>query len=305
MLPSRRYAKFSLFVACLFLFAGPFSLAQISNVTDITSTPIPGVGHDYLKMLSETVNPANGSLSIRISVPMPEGRGLALPFSFAYDSNGAYGSLIVSQGIAEIYSNTRLFLSQYGWSYTIPLLSAEALTIPGQSPNTCNAYSDYVFEDPQGTRHALGLATSQQGPYGYCAGYPNYPAGGDDEVRAALPGCPTSEGQSLCNAVAVADADGTAYLYSSPMNEVVGANALVGSQPHFGASLPYTVEDRNGNILTFTDNGGGAFAVKDTLNRAVLSSSGFGSTGNTVTVLGCRHIRLPGPRYPMTLTPGL
>ena len=62
---------------------------QIQNVTDDTSTPIPGSGHDYIKMMSETVNPANGSVSIRIGVPVPPGRGLAIPFAFAYDSNGA------------------------------------------------------------------------------------------------------------------------------------------------------------------------------------------------------------------------
>ena len=33
------------------------------------------MGHDYIKMLSETVNLANGSLSIRIQAPMPKGRG--------------------------------------------------------------------------------------------------------------------------------------------------------------------------------------------------------------------------------------
>ena len=31
--------------------------AQITNVTNSTSTPIPGAGHDYIKMLSETVEP--------------------------------------------------------------------------------------------------------------------------------------------------------------------------------------------------------------------------------------------------------
>ena len=55
---------------------------QVTNVTNETSTPIPGAGHDYIKMVSETVNPANGSVSLRIGVPVPPGRGLTLPFSF-------------------------------------------------------------------------------------------------------------------------------------------------------------------------------------------------------------------------------
>jgi len=67
---------------------GSLAIGQITNNNDDTSTPIPGAGHDYLHLLSETVNPANGSVSIRINVPTPKGRGLSLPFSFAYDSNG-------------------------------------------------------------------------------------------------------------------------------------------------------------------------------------------------------------------------
>lgn len=64
------------------------ALAQINNVTNTTATPIPGAGHDYIRMLSETVNPANGSLSVRIDLPTPKGRGITIPFSVAYDSNG-------------------------------------------------------------------------------------------------------------------------------------------------------------------------------------------------------------------------
>jgi hypothetical protein len=35
----------------------PVCLAQITNVTNDQATPIPGVGHDYIKMLNETVSP--------------------------------------------------------------------------------------------------------------------------------------------------------------------------------------------------------------------------------------------------------
>lgn len=59
---------------------------QITDVTNVTSTPIPGRGHDYIKLLSETVSPANGAVSLRIQVPTPPGRRLSLPFAFAYDS---------------------------------------------------------------------------------------------------------------------------------------------------------------------------------------------------------------------------
>ena len=47
------------------LVSGSFASGQITSVTNQTSTPIQGAGHDYIKMLSETVNPSNGSASIR------------------------------------------------------------------------------------------------------------------------------------------------------------------------------------------------------------------------------------------------
>jgi RHS repeat-associated protein len=225
-------------------------------------------------MMSETVNPANGSLSLRIQVPMPKGRGLTLPFSFAYDSNGAYGSLIGVSGEGEFLNNPT-FLSQYGWSYSVPLLSANEFQMT-EGNYSCPAIIDYVFQDPSGSRHALYLASvySQQGT---CGGGLSKITGGDDLVQAALPGCVnTGYTNALCYPVAIADADGLTYLYSSPVtHQTIGT---------MGASLPYQVEDRNGNELAFTDNGGGNFYVADTLGRIVLCSSGFGSSGNTVYI---------------------
>lgn len=60
--------------------------AQTVNLGDEVSRPIPGAGHDYIHLLSETVNPANGSLNIKIDLPTPKGRELSLPFAITYDS---------------------------------------------------------------------------------------------------------------------------------------------------------------------------------------------------------------------------
>src|ERR1700687_2718403 len=76
----------SLLLGLVFSLTVSVTCSQITNVTNDQSTPIPGVGHDYIKLLSETVNPANGSVSLRLSVPVPKGRGLSIPFGFAYDS---------------------------------------------------------------------------------------------------------------------------------------------------------------------------------------------------------------------------
>jgi hypothetical protein len=100
------------------------SNAQIADVTNTTSAPIPGAGHDYIKLLNETVNPANGSLSIRIQVPTPPGRRLSLPFAFAYDSDSAahLGSLNDGNGGLSWFDNTS-YLGKGGWSYSVPTLS--------------------------------------------------------------------------------------------------------------------------------------------------------------------------------------
>src|SRR5258706_15957460 len=101
---------------------------QVIAVTTSTSTPIPGAGHDYIKLLSETVDPANGSLSLRLQVPVPQGRGMSVPFSFAYDSNGTVfpipspgGPGLSSWGVAKTDSGIKLVSG--GWGHSLPLPS--------------------------------------------------------------------------------------------------------------------------------------------------------------------------------------
>ncbi len=98
-----------------FLAYSPRASAQITNVTNSTSTPTPGSGHNYIKMLNETVNPANGSVSIRVDTPVAPGRQLTLPFNFQYDSNGA---LILrasyAGGSASFKSNTTFYRKAAG-----------------------------------------------------------------------------------------------------------------------------------------------------------------------------------------------
>src|SRR6516165_8119695 len=138
------------------LFLVPFlthlCAAQITDVTNTTSTPIPGAGHDYVKMLNEIVNPANGSVSLRIQVPTPPGRRLSLPFAFAYDSNSAAHLASLNDGAGGIaWSDNFEYLGKGGWSYSVPtltnLLVNEALA--GKS-GRCVYYSNYVFQDETG-----------------------------------------------------------------------------------------------------------------------------------------------------------
>jgi RHS repeat-associated protein len=292
---SRWLCMRSLCVATIFALLPVLAQGQILNIGDDTSTPIPGAGHDYIKMLSETVNPANGSLSIRIQTPTPPGRGITLPFSFAYDSNGAQH--LASAGNGETYWNdNNAYLSQGGWSYSIPMLSNTRGSRPLPPPHTCFFFMDYMFQDPTGGRHSLGLSYVPGYPTGPCSQASPAPgqvvSGGDDYYRASM-------GATGGEPVLVADAAGTVYAFPT------GASTHFSSSGGY-SSLPSTIEDRNGNqiIVTDLDESGsrtpGAFNVTDPLGRTLLSSSGFGATTTSVT----NTVSVAGLSAPYTITWG-
>jgi RHS repeat-associated protein len=284
MLRTHSFSRNLLISVCSFLLFSAIARGQILNVTDTTSTPIPGAGHDYIKMLSETVNPANGSVSIRIQTPVPPGRKLTIPFAFAYDSNGVHFPQQWPANQIGWASNTS-FLSNGGWSYSLPMLTAsyfsQSYTVPVVGITySCGYSTGFVLQDPSGGRHSLGLgyisSSSSSGGESGCAYFNISPStvnwGGDPQFSAAMEG--TGGGPPFV----VWDNDGTLYHFAHYPLEA-GPNGAA-------AELPDFVEDRNGNKATFTDSGGGAFTSVDTLGRTAVSSSGFGASGNTVTVDG-------------------
>ncbi len=111
-MPHLRLAFRSIVLVSAALFFGATCQCQIISVGDDTSTPIEGAGHDYIKALAETVNPANGSVSLRIQASPAKGRGITLPFSFNYDSNGV--NHFVPQGIAVSALSNQTWVSQGG-----------------------------------------------------------------------------------------------------------------------------------------------------------------------------------------------
>lgn len=246
---------------------------QMTAVTNSTSTPIPGAGHDYIKMLSETVNPANGSVSMRLQTPVPAGRGPTIPFSFAYDSNGLEFPIpgqVVGQSS---WGTVGTSWSSGGWSYSLPILSYMTLITPLTSYHVvCQANTGFVFQDASGGRHSLGVAYAQPVNNSACNSWPltyqEVDSGGDDQYRANLGGGETPY---------VVDAAGTVYSFGYAG---LGSNGLITSL------LPASIEDTNGNIVKFSGNSNGSFTQTDTLGRTAVSASGFRQTGNTVSVLG-------------------
>ncbi len=67
------------------------------------------------------MNPANGSVSIRIQVPVPLGRRLTVPFGFSYDSDGVHhltgelGYSSWSSNAGQLVSGERVAAG--GWLY--------------------------------------------------------------------------------------------------------------------------------------------------------------------------------------------
>jgi RHS repeat-associated protein len=256
--------------------------AQITNVTNATSTPIPGAGHDYIKMLSETTDPANGTVSIRLGVPIPPGRGMTLPFSFSYDSNGVwvgsggkwtnfgYGYL---DGVPDLNQQQDPPTVGTGWSYAVPIIGPaqeNEYTItyhetgnPNPLKANCIYYTNWTFRDALGGRHNLGLFTAAENNNTHCSGYKEVLTGGDDTLIATVASHSTNG-----SGVKVTDVSGTAYSFSA------------------AHSLSSLIKDTNGNEITIQDLGNGALSETDTIGRTALASSGFGTSGNTVTVSG-------------------
>jgi RHS repeat-associated protein len=284
----RTLLPLSLFISA-FLLLPSSALSQIPPAGDTTSTPAPGE-HDYFHSPVETVNPANGSVSIRIPVRMAPGRQLTVPFSFAYDSNGAFymGPPTSGSGGSPRYEtitaiNAPSNNSIGGWSYSYPVVSFQSgtWTIPGSNDNliTCYGSFNYVFQDPMGNRHNLNLSVSANvaSPDGYdnC----NEGVGGEGQFTTGAEGpvaATTSSPQSNIGyypAISVVDGNGTGYSFA-------GGTA--------GTYLAQVVADRNGNTVTLSNSGYPNYIVtyKDTIGRTALTTSGLGGNPDTVTLAG-------------------
>lgn len=269
---------------------------QIINVTNATATPVPGSGHDYIQMLSETVNPANGSVSVRIAIPVPPGRQLTLPFAIAYDSNGLLFFQALSNGSAGWAWDNRAFASG-GWHYTLPMLSdvhTERVTVRGYIQYRCRYYTGYVFYDAKGVRHPLPLAyvpdPNSSGCMNQDRQLSSYLYGHDEFVQATW--------SSLSQTVS--EPDGTQYYFTK----------LDATPPVNGSysALPDWVKDRNGNFLSFNWVAcSTSFSMQDTVGRTALSASGFGDGTTTLTVSGLDPYILTwdsvSPGYPVGFSP--
>ena len=204
----------------LCLFFASLSHAQMltnsviaNNIGDNVSRPTPGSGHDYIHYLNETVNPANGTLNIKIDLPTSKARGFTLPFSLVYNSGEVhqFGSSMPGHGIVDPLQARSI--GWHGWSDTLPYVSVmQGQFVPGAVTGINNYYKvyctinqSYNFYDPEGGSHMLGLAELATTPavsgmpvgqticslghVGENTSYPSYhsvQSGGDDQVIGIL-----------------------------------------------------------------------------------------------------------------------
>lgn len=142
--------------------------AQRIPLGDDVAHPVPGAGHNYIHALSETVNPANGTVSLNIALPVPKGRGLSLPLAITYNSGEVhhFSSLLPGCGGLEgapctFDNQTGMNRTIGGWSDTLPyaIVALEQVGLPPfPDQYGCTISTSYNFFDPNGVGHPLGLA---------------------------------------------------------------------------------------------------------------------------------------------------
>ncbi|HKW65092.1 MAG TPA: hypothetical protein VJN89_21230 [Candidatus Acidoferrum sp.] len=113
----------------------PLTLAQVPDPTIAAQAPQPGVGHHYIGNGTETVNPADGSLSFDLPLQPPAGRGLSASFGIRFS------------GTEQFYLSNRTTANQNlvwtanwdpagqapwqvgAWSYDLPVVTAYDLDL--------------------------------------------------------------------------------------------------------------------------------------------------------------------------------
>src|SRR5690348_2053762 len=100
----------NLFLASFLIAISLSAFAQITTVTAEQAPPVKGAGHDYIRLMNETVSPAMGAVNIHIDFAVPPGRDITVPFALDFDSNSARH---FKDGSPAIYDNGG-FLAQGG-----------------------------------------------------------------------------------------------------------------------------------------------------------------------------------------------
>lgn len=237
------------------------SQVPFTDVTSTTATPVPGVGHDYIHDLDEIVNPANGSLSVRIAVPTPHERGMNFPiYPYTYDSSGQF--MLQMTQIADGCNGTSCTgVGMFGpsltavspWPNSPGSFTSQGVNFsfnngPDNGTNACSFTGDYVYVDLEGGRHNLNEVTNLTNQSGagcsfFGVNIANY--GGDIQVKASGSTVIDSHGNLLGEVLTgVEDTNGnsrngTGRVWSSTLGTESLSSSVV-SMTVPGYSVPFT-----------------------------------------------------------------
>ena len=270
---------------------GPTQLATAYGANGGNATPIAGAGHDYVHLLSETVDPSSGSVNVRVSLPVPPVRGTFarpyLPIDYSSSNTYQFGADPIN-GALEFQSHAQLTGPYATWTestYQVPSSDGVVNTGTHQPSDwvICNVATGFTFIGVDNVVHNLQLSAMVTGPNqrynGTCGSSTGY--GGDEEVSGTFTSTSTTlsdVGQWSYNssssfpvngpvgAFNVTDQNGTTYYFD-------GNGALDESFPRW-SEAPYKIVDRNGNVTT---------CCVDTLNRSLVTGSGSSFTVDGAT----------------------
>lgn len=293
---------FRLFISAMVI--GAFSFAgglhsQVPNPVTAAEAPVPGSGHSYIGVGSETVNPADGSLTFDLPLQTPAGRELSMKFGIRF--NGSEQFYLTNQmspggqsylGWVPNWQNGQAPWQVGAWSYDLPIVTASTSVYwTAFSPNNgcpngqctyalnlCYGNSSYVFRGLGGTQFSLPIGTVFPDPnnsqQGFCPTSPN---------NIKSPGDAHGILSTLnSTSLAVADQSGTTYQFPTGSGQPVEPVAPQYYSSNWGV-LATSVTDRNGNKITLNSNGKG---YQDSTGRTAVSWTGIGTSGDQISVSG-------------------
>jgi hypothetical protein len=291
-----------------FLIVEPPAAAQGNGIGNTTSTPVAGVPHDYITGLTDTVNPANGALSIRIKEPLPQERGENWPtYAFVYDSNLQFqlapNWFIYESGNEDVSTLQALTYAPLSPTSNAPGTLTNAYPTlsaciqnnqNGCTQYACTVYSGYTYTDADGGQHALGIQVgvpSVGGPNACTVlGFGgNYLEGGDTQYKAIA----TSSG-----ALHLVDSHGNVPVVEDTNGNYRNSTGRTPSQIRPG---PYTTQTEVVNYSQsfnkyVVSSGSNSLGCSLTSITPVAS----GQNGNSLSFNGAKSVTLPNIHFSTT-----
>lgn len=262
------------------------TVAQVPDSNAAAQTPIPDVGHQYIGIGAETVNPADGSLSFDLPIQPPPGRKLSFPFGIHYNSSERFSPSGTGPSVLWVKFLAPPFQLN-GWNYQLPVYTAQVFKSfwglnPQQQSLFCDHTQNYVFRGFDGVQRNISLQAQ-------------WPDGGPNQFNCTASTILSSSVYGFASTspsnysgwpthptITVSDTSGTNYVFPTV------SLAPSGTPTPWGL-FATAVTDRNGNQITYTGTSpsGPGGSYKDTLGRTVVSWTGIGGgTGDQLTISG-------------------